>query len=119
MADCPVLFLNLFFSLSLFPACHHWTFRSPSVLFFSTAVTDYRNDLRANGLAPDEPSAGPLPRSRPPRMLGVFEQNAQIYTVGSVRLEMLMHEPWSHISQDSLNWVLALMQETRNNWSNV
>ena len=41
------------------------------------------------------PSAFPRPvsRMRPPLMFGVFAQNAQIYTLGIVRLLMLMHLP--------------------------
>lgn len=44
----------------------------------------------------------PLSRIRPPRMLGVFAQNRQIYTDGKVRFDMLTHLPCSHISHDSL-----------------
>lgn len=44
----------------------------------------------------------PLSRIRPPRMLGVFAQNMQIYTDGTVRFEIFTHLPCNHISQDSL-----------------
>ncbi len=63
-------------------------------------------DLCASGDDADPDGGKPDPREvsriRPPLMLGVFAQKAQIYTVGSVRLDILMHLPWSHSSHDSL-----------------
>lgn len=44
----------------------------------------------------------PVSRSRPPRIFGVLAQNAQMYTRGRVLRLILIHFPWSHISQDSL-----------------
>lgn len=61
------------------------------------------DDLCASGDVTEGPAAAE-PIHAPPRTLGaVLAQNAQIYTDGSVRLEMLMHFPWSHISHDSLD----------------
>lgn len=76
---------------------------------YSNGPPGYRNDLKdlyASGDAPTVASPEPLleSRIRPPLMFGVFAQKAQMYTLGSIRREaMLMHSPWSHISQDSLH----------------
>lgn len=49
----------------------------------------------------------PVSRSRPPRIFGVLAQNAQMYTRGRVLRLILIHFPWSHISQDSLYHTLV------------
>lgn len=73
-----------------------------------SSVSNQRNDLNdlcANGEGawPDGTTgAGPVSRIRPPLMLGVFAQKAQMYTGGMSRLVMLIHLPCSHSSQASL-----------------
>jgi hypothetical protein len=73
----------------------------------------YRNAL--NDLVAKGEAVGTVPvkcprevsRSRPPRMFGVLAQNAQMYTRGRVLRLILIHFPWSHISQDSLYHALV------------
>ena len=68
-----------------------------------------RNDLKdlwasGDGALPSWPSdPRPVSLIRPPRMFGVFAQKAQMYTGGMVRLEILMHLPWSQSSHEWLH----------------
>lgn len=66
------------------------------ILLFTTRFhAIYRKDLKdlfARGDT-DVPIPNALSRVLRPAMLGVFAQNPQMYTLGIVRLVMLMHFP--------------------------